>query len=68
MLPLIQAEEIKHAVVEYLKATFNFADQELEMAFSDFLLNKRNGMCKGPYLQVRLPFEKFGEEAEEKKY
>lgn len=57
MLSLIQAEEIKSAVVEYLKATYNFDDKKLEQAFEDFLYNKRTGMFKGPYIQIRLPYE-----------
>lgn len=62
MLPLLQAEEVKHAVVEYLKATYNFADKELEQAFEDFLYHQRQGMFKGPYMQLRLPFEKLEKE------
>ena len=62
MLSLIQAEEIRSAVVEYLKATYNFDDKKLEQAFADFLYNKRTGMFKGPYIQIRLPFEQVGEE------
>lgn len=67
MLPLIQAEEIKHSVVEYLKATFNFEDKELDQAFEDFLMHRRNGMFKGPYMQMRLPFEKVEENSLEEK-
>jgi DEAD/DEAH box helicase domain-containing protein len=62
MLSLIQADEIKSAVVEYLKATYNFDDKKLEQAFADFLYNKRNGMFKGPYIQIRLPFEQVDKE------
>ena len=58
MLPLLQAEEIKQSVVEYLKATFSFSNKKLERSFEDFLLDKRKGMFKGPYLQFRLPFNK----------
>src|SRR5690242_12992623 len=58
MLSIIQAAEIKNAVVEYLKATYNFNDRQVEQAFEDFLYSKRNGMFKGPYIQIRLPFEK----------
>jgi len=58
MLPLIQAEEIKHSVVEYLKATFNFQDKAIDVAFEDLLLNKRQGMFKGPFMHMRLPFDK----------
>ncbi len=60
MLPLLQAEEIKQSVTEYLKATFSFADKKLRQAFEDFLMDKRKGMFKGPYLQIRLPFSKEG--------
>lgn len=59
MLSLIQAEEIKSAVVEYLKATYNFDDKKVEQAFEDFLYNKRRGMFKGPYIQIRLPYERL---------
>lgn len=59
MLSLLQAEEIKNAVVEYLKATYNFDDKTVEQAFEDFLYNKRHGMFKGPYIQIRLPFERI---------
>ena len=59
MLSLIQAEEIKSAVVEYLKATYNFDDKKVEQAFEDFLYNKRHGMFKGPYIQIRLPYERL---------
>jgi DEAD/DEAH box helicase domain-containing protein len=59
MLSLLQAEEIKNAVVEYLKATYNFDDKKVEQAFEDFLYSKRYGMFKGPYIQIRLPFERL---------
>jgi DEAD/DEAH box helicase domain-containing protein len=61
MLSLIQADEIKSAVVEYLKATYNFDDKRIEQAFGDFLYNKRNGMFKGPYIHIRMPFEQVAE-------
>lgn len=59
MLSLLQAEEIRNAVVEYLKATYNFDDKKVEQAFEDFLYDKRQGMFKGPYIQIRLPFERI---------
>lgn len=59
MLPFIQAEEIKYAVAEYLKSTYNFADNRLEQAFEDLLHDSHQGMFKGPYMQLRLPFEKM---------
>jgi len=64
MLSLLQAKEIKNAVVEYLKATYNFDDKKVEQAFEDFLYNKRHGMFKGPYIQIRLPFERIGKDVD----
>ncbi|MEQ9415375.1 MAG: DEAD/DEAH box helicase, partial [Cyclobacteriaceae bacterium] len=58
MLSLLQAEEIRNAVVEYLKATYNFDDKQVEQAFEDFLYSKRKGMFKGPYIQIRLPYKR----------
>ena len=62
MLPLLQANEIKRAVVDYLRSTFNFEDTTLDQSFEQFLLNERRGMFKGPYMQLRLPFEKVEED------
>ena len=59
MLPLLQANEIKRAVVDYLRSTFNFEDAALDQSFEEFLLNERRGMFKGPYMQLRLPFDKI---------
>ncbi|MFT4756580.1 MAG: DEAD/DEAH box helicase domain-containing protein, partial [Vicingaceae bacterium] len=59
MLPLLQANEIKRAVVDYLRSTFDFQDAALDQSFEDFLLNERKGMFKGPYMQLRLPFDKI---------
>lgn len=59
MLPLLQANEIKRAVVDYLRSTFNFEDATLDQSFEEFLLNERRGMFKGPFIQLRLPFDKI---------
>ena len=66
MLPLLQANEIKRAVVDYLRSTFNFEDTQLDQSFEDFLVNERKGMFKGPYVQMRLPFEKLAKETSSK--
>lgn len=62
MLPLLQAEEIRHSIVEYLRATFSFSDTAMEAAFDDFLLDNKDGLFKGPYIQFRLPFSKLAED------
>ena len=54
MLTLQQAYEVKASIIEYLKATFTFKDRELNDAFRSFI----EGMFKGPYVSLKLPFIK----------
>lgn len=56
MLPLQQAFEVKLSILEYLKATFGFKDKGVEHAFDQFLNDPENGMFKGPYVSLKLPF------------
>src|SRR6056297_4045172 len=61
MLPLQQAYEAKASVLEYLKATFGFREQDVEEAFNHFIENPEEGLFKGPYISLKLPFEKAEE-------
>ena len=56
MLPLQQAYEVKHSIIEYLKATFSFKDKMVHKAFYDFINNEEEGVFKGPYVSIKLPF------------
>jgi DEAD/DEAH box helicase domain-containing protein len=56
MLPLHQANEIRHSILEYLKATFSFKDRAVHEAFYKFINDKEDGIFKGPYLSLKLPF------------
>ncbi len=58
MLTLQQAYEVKASITEYLKATFTFKDKALYTAFLEFI----EGMFKGPYLSIKLPFIKADHE------
>ncbi len=60
MLPLQQSYEVKHSVIEYLKATFIFKDKKVNEAFYQFINDKENGIFKGPYVSLKLPFVKSG--------
>lgn len=40
MLPQRQAYELKHSILEYLKATFSFKDEVVHKAFYDFITQK----------------------------
>ena len=58
MLSLQQAYEIKESVLAYLKATFNFQDKKVYKAFFDFINHPIEGLFKGPYISLKLPFVK----------
>jgi DEAD/DEAH box helicase domain-containing protein len=58
MLPLQQAYEVKHSIIEYLKATFSFKDKAVHEAFYNFINDLDNGIFKGAYVSLKLPFVK----------
>jgi len=62
MLPLQQAYEVRTAVLEYIKATFHFKDADVGKAFYQFIEDERNGLLKGPYVSLKTPFVKAGED------
>ncbi|MBS1636193.1 MAG: DEAD/DEAH box helicase [Bacteroidetes bacterium] len=61
MLPLQQAYEVKHSILEYLKATFSFKDKRVHDAFYNLINNTEEGIFKGPYVSLKLPFVKANE-------
>ncbi len=61
MLPLQQAYEVKHSILEYLKATFSFKDKAVHEAFYKFVNDNEEGIFKGPYVSLKLPFVKATE-------
>ena len=56
MIPSLVAGELKDSIVEYLATTFALSDDETYRALTDFLLDENDGIFRGPYLRVRLPF------------
>lgn len=62
MLSLNQAIEIKESILAYLKATFSFQDKEVHKAFYDFINDPKEGLFKGPYLSLKLPFVKANDD------
>ncbi|HPN71221.1 MAG TPA: DEAD/DEAH box helicase, partial [Saprospiraceae bacterium] len=58
MLPLQQAYEVQHSILEYLKATFSFKDKSVHEAFYKFVTDAEDGIFKGPYVSLKLPFVK----------
>jgi len=62
MLPLQQAYEVQHSILEYLKATFSFKDKTVHEAFYKFVTDGEDGIFKGPYVSLKLPFVKAKED------
>ena len=56
MIPSLVARELKASIVEYLATTFALSDDEAYQALTKFLLDEDDGIFRGPYLRVRLPF------------
>ena len=61
LLPTMQVDEIHHGLVDYLRTTFALADADASAALADFLEDGENGIFKGPYLRLRLPFKPAGD-------
>ncbi len=56
LLPTEQAREVRQGLLDYLTTTFALADQDARRALTDFLEDGTDGIFKGPYLRLRLPF------------
>ncbi|WP_269928805.1 DEAD/DEAH box helicase [Kocuria massiliensis] len=56
LLPTIQAEALKKALVQYTSTAVRFSEKHVENSFADFLKDRTHGIFKGPYVRTRLPF------------
>jgi DEAD/DEAH box helicase domain-containing protein len=50
------AENIRKQVLYYLQSTFTFRDPAVERSFEQFLTDPKNGVFKGSWTQLKLPF------------
>ena len=57
MIPSVVASQVRETVLDYLRTTFALADSRFENELFSFL-NSEQGLFKGPYYDVRLPFRK----------
>ena len=64
MIPSLVAGELRASVVEYLATTFALSDDETYEALTRFLMDGEDGIFRGPYLRVRLPFVEAPEDAD----
>ncbi len=56
LLPSLMASDLRAGLVDYLTTTFALADPEASQALTQFLEDPDDGIFKGPYLRLRLPF------------
>jgi DEAD/DEAH box helicase domain-containing protein len=60
VLPVTVAEEVRAALLSYLRTTFGFRDKALQERLFAFLEAPDTGLFRGPYVDLRLPFRKAG--------
>ncbi len=60
LLPTLQAEHLREGLTDYLATTFALTDPDARGALTDFIGDPDNGMFKGPYVRLRLPFAPAG--------
>jgi ATP-dependent helicase YprA (DUF1998 family) len=56
LLPTLAAQSIREGLLEFLETTFSLADLPARLAMREFLEHPTEGIFKGPYLRLRLPF------------
>lgn len=57
LLPTTQAKDLRDGLSDYLATTFALTDGNAQGAIKDFLADPDNGLFKGSYVRLRLPFE-----------
>ncbi len=57
MTPSVVARQVRETILDYLRTTFALADEGFDKALFDFL-DGEEGLFKGPFVDVRLPFRK----------
>ncbi len=55
MIPTAVGREARSNLLDYLETTYGLTDQKFERALFEFLSGPE-GLFRGPYLDVRLPF------------
>ncbi|AMO59909.1 helicase [Mycolicibacterium phlei] len=62
LLPTLQATHLREGLTDYLATTFALTDPDAQAALTDFIGDPDNGMFKGPYVRLRLPFAPAGDD------
>ncbi len=61
LLPTLQATHLREGLTDYLATTFALTDPDAQAVLTDFIGDPDNGMFKGPYVRLRLPFAPAGD-------
>src|SRR5690625_2983407 len=56
LLPTLQAADLRRALTDYLSTTFALTDDDVRTALEAFLEDEENGIFRGPFVRLRLPF------------
>lgn len=56
LLPSVQAGEITKGLVDFLTTTFALSEPEAQTTLQQFLQDPEDGIFRGPYVRLRLPF------------
>lgn len=60
MIPSVVSSQLRDTVREYLQTTFSLRDARYEQALLELLADDEQGLFRGPYLDIRLPFRRAG--------
>ena len=61
LLPTLAASAVREGLLDYLQTTFALSDEDVRLALTDFLEDPTDGIFKGPYLRLRMPFRPAAE-------
>ena len=56
LLPSVQVGEITKGLVDFLTTTFALSEPEAQTTLQQFLQDPEDGIFRGPYVRLRLPF------------
>ncbi|MFD0773651.1 DEAD/DEAH box helicase, partial [Streptomonospora algeriensis] len=62
MQPTLAATEVRRNLTQYLSTTFALADEPVREALEGFLNDPVHGIFRGPYLRIRTPFRRAGDD------
>ena len=63
MIPSVVTQQVRETVLDYLRTTFALSDPAFERGLFEYL-DGEEGLFKGPYLDIGLPFAKADEGAD----